>query len=359
MAGLTRYLQKLFGISAGSNQMAKYGSFLTTPALYDGATITPDIIQALVNFNEGLYSAVGGAYSPTIQDQNSLFFLAFYQLSYLLTRGIPEWDAGTTYNTNDFCKIGNILYYSLTDSNTNNDPTSDIVNWKNDSAIAPTRQIFTSGSGTYTLPTSPRKPLWLSVEVCAAGGGGQGSGDGSLGGNGTDGGNSSFGTSYLTANGGKGGGPYPGAGGSSGSSSILTLLFTGQNGGSGVEFEVTSVAGSGNLFTFAGGAGGNSLFNGGATGNSSGSLVGASALPNTGGGGAGAGIAMDFRGVSGIAFTGSAGGGGGYLKEIIYNPLNTYSYSIGNKGTGGSGTGGAYAGGAGADGIIIITEYYQ
>src|SRR6185437_172138 len=130
MTNLARYAAKVFGSTAGSNQMAKYGSLIAAPPgnLYDGSTITPDIVQELSNYSDGLYAATGGAYSPTIQDQNSLFYLMSYQIAYLLEKGIPEWNSDTTYYSNDYVRSGSQLYYSLTDSNLNNAVT-DNTKW--------------------------------------------------------------------------------------------------------------------------------------------------------------------------------------------------------------------------------------
>lgn len=349
MAGLARYLQKLFGINAGANQMAEYGSFLSTPQLYDGATITPAIIQALSNFQQGLYGAVGGAYSPTIQDQNSLFFLAFYQLSYLLTRGIPEWDSTTTYNTNDFCKVGNVLYYSLIDSNSNNNPISSPTHWKSNTLIIPTQQIIRSGSGTYT-PTNPNV-LYLRVRMCGGGGGGQGSGNTSPGGDGVDGGPSNFGT-FIVANGGKGATTSPGAGGGySINAGAYGLGLDGQDGSFGTEFGTVSVAGSGNNYMLPGGNGGNSLFAGGGAGSGI-------ATVNTGGGGAGGNISASIFSGSLTSFSGNGGGGGGYVDVLIPNPVPT-SFVVGGSGTGGTAGSSGNTGGNGSLGIIIIDEFYQ
>ena len=353
MAGLARYLQKLFGISAGSNQMGQFGSRIASPPgnLYDGATITPQIIQALTNFNEGLYSSLGGAYSPTLQDQNSLFFLAFYQLSYILTRGIPEWDSGTTYNTNDFCKIGNVTYYSLIDSNTNNNPASNPSDWRSKSLIIPTQQIFRSGVGDYT-PTNPNF-LYLRVRMCAGGGGGQGSGNTAPGGNGVDGGPSSFGT-FISAQPGVGGGTSPGSGGGySINAGAYGFGLDGQDGGIGISFGTVSVAGSGNNYIFPGGNGGNSLFAGGGSGF-------AVATANTGGGGSGGGINASIFAGSLTSFAGNGGGGGGYVDVIIPNPgLTTIPFSVGGLGTGGTAGSSGNSGGNGSLGMIIIDECHQ
>jgi hypothetical protein len=121
MSNLLRYTQQIFASLAGNNQLSEYGSFIASPPgnLYNGSTITPAIVQQLSNYLEGLYAATGGAYSPTIQDHNSLFYLLSYQIAYLLQKGIPEWDAGTTYFINDFVKVGEKIYISLQNTNLN------------------------------------------------------------------------------------------------------------------------------------------------------------------------------------------------------------------------------------------------
>jgi hypothetical protein len=63
------------------------------------------------------------------------------------------------------------------------------------SVTAPSIQKFTSGSGTYTTPTGV---LYLRVRMAGGGGGGSGSGSASYG-TGGNGGNSTFGSSFLTA----------------------------------------------------------------------------------------------------------------------------------------------------------------
>src|SRR6266404_7409448 len=64
----------------------------------------------------------------------------------------------------------------------------------------PTIQIFTSGSGTYTTPANV---TYISIRQVGGGGGGAGSGTGAA--NGTAGGNTTFGSSFLTCNGGAAG----------------------------------------------------------------------------------------------------------------------------------------------------------
>lgn len=208
---------------------------------------------------------------------------------------------------------------------------------------APTVQRFTSSSGTYTLPTSPRSPLYVIAEIIGAGGGGSGSGS-TTPSAGSSGGNSTFGS--ATAGGGSPG-VYTTAGGAGGTNTAAytTIVNMAGTAGNGYSFNADSSVAP------QGGGGGTGFFGGG-PGDTSGLVNGISGTTNSGSGGSGGG---GNGGVSG----GAGGGAGGYLKLLITSPSSTYSYAIGaGGGGGGSGTGG-FTGGAGSSGIVVITEYYQ
>ena len=218
-----------------------------------------------------------------------------------------------------------------------------------DKRISPTQSRYTSGTGTYT--PSPGV-LYIQVEMAGGGGGGSGSANNTnTGGNGGNGGNTTFGTSLLTANGGTGGvwgnGGATAGGTATISSPAFGSAFSGGTGGG----QIASNSGTDTDGIISGGAGGGSLRQGGISGSSA---CGA-AVTNGGGGGSGAPVNTGTP----TSGTGTGGGGGGNLKAIIFNPLSTgYAYSIGSAGTAGSaGTGGA-AGCAGAAGYIEVTEFY-
>lgn len=211
--------------------------------------------------------------------------------------------------------------------------------------LPPTIQKFTSGSGTYTLPSGAK---YIVVQMCGGGGGGSAASTGTPT-NGTAGGNTTFGTSLLTANGGAApvGGTGAVSGGLGGSFTINSPAsgqgFNGGDGGAGAYL-------SGTTGDNAGGSGGSNPFGGSPTGGKV-NTAGSSGYANTGAGGSGGGI-----GATGTATAGAGGGAGGYIYAVINNPSATYSYSVGAGGNGGTG----YTnGGAGAAGIIIVTEYYD
>lgn len=198
----------------------------------------------------------------------------------------------------------------------------------------PTRQVFTSGSGTYTTPVGATH---INVRLVAGGGGGAGASANS----GAAGGNTTFST--LTATGGTGGNAAGGTGGVGGGASGGDVNITGGSGSAGWD---SGLGGSNNAI---GGAGGNSVFGGGAgTGGVNG--AGKNAGTNSGGGGSGGGN-------TGGGSSGGGGGAGGYCEKRFTAPSATYSYAVGAAGTGGAA--GAQAGGNGAAGIIVVDEFYD
>jgi hypothetical protein len=129
--------------------------------------------------------------------------------------------------------------------------------------LAPTVQKFTSGSGTYTRPSSP-SPLYIKVRMVGGGGGGSGSGTSGSAGAGGAGGDTTFGTTLLSAGGGSGGTAVGagGAGGAGGSSSLGTgpigTALSGCRGGypSGPATGATFPRGLGAASALGGGTGG-------------------------------------------------------------------------------------------------------
>lgn len=262
---------------------------------------------------------------------------AFDALSPISAKG----DLIVNNGTNDVALAVGTNAFVLTADST----TATGLKWAASSAASltnPTVQRFTTGSGTYTRPSSPT-PIYLKVTVVSAGGGGGGSGAGA--GTGGTGGTSSFGTSLLTVTGGVGG-SGAGAGGSGGGNvtvnapAITLVSSAGANGASGTQ-----------LVTSTGGVGSPSIFGGGGAGGQGNSGAGGSAVVRGAGGG----------GAGGTAAANSAGAGqaGGAIVAIITSPSATYPYAVGAAASGGTaGTGGG-GGGASIEGIVIVEEYYQ
>lgn len=216
--------------------------------------------------------------------------------------------------------------------------------------VAPTVQIFTSGSGTYTTPAGVN---YIKVKMVGGGGGGGGSGTGGTTTGGT-GGDTTFGTSLLTATGGTGGNLSAAGNGSVGGTATINspaIQLVKLNGtyGSGAGYD-GSTANNGQI----GGLGASSPF-GGAGAAANYDAVGGSATANTGSGGQGGSTSTGVA----LMYGGTGGGSGAYIEAIIASPSASYSYAVGAAGTSGvAGTSG-FAGGSGGSGIIIVEEYYQ
>lgn len=199
----------------------------------------------------------------------------------------------------------------------------------------PTRTVLGSGSGTYTTPAGA-----IRLMIRAVGGGGGGAGSGSSPGNGGAGGNTTFGTSLLTApGGGAGTNGSGGAGGTPTGGDINLKGGAGQN----PDANLNRFGGNGGCSAFGG-------FGPGGTG-TNGQTAGGAGVTSTGSGGGGAG---DL----GAATTGGGGGAGGYLEKMIVSPNATYAYAIGAAGTAGTNGTGGDVGGAGGSGLIDIIEFY-
>ncbi|PNA42272.1 hypothetical protein, partial [Pseudomonas sp. MPR-AND1A] len=86
MAKLSRVTQKIFGSSAGANQIGKFGSYAAGSPVISS---DPTVIQSLSNWLTGWFGAVVGGNSPAIEDMNAVCFVYAYQLAYLMQQGIP------------------------------------------------------------------------------------------------------------------------------------------------------------------------------------------------------------------------------------------------------------------------------
>lgn len=94
MSKIVRKNQKIFGINAGFDQIAQFGSLAASAPTF---TTDPETIQALSNYLVGWFNGVEATNSPAIEDMNALCYLYAYQLAYLMQQGIPEYNSATTY----------------------------------------------------------------------------------------------------------------------------------------------------------------------------------------------------------------------------------------------------------------------
>jgi hypothetical protein len=211
----------------------------------------------------------------------------------------------------------------------------------------PTKQVFTSGSGTYTTPANV---LWIEIHMIGGGAGGAGSGNSGIS-NGGNGGDTCWNTTgaacttpVYQAGGGHGG---TGDGGNGG-----TIAGTGA-----CDWQVVGGAGGGGMNSISGTTG----TPGGIGGASS---LGAAGKPvffgNGGAGGANSGAGGAGGGNSSAATNESGGGGGsGATCHVIINtPAASYTYAVGAAGSLGTGSTNGSNGGAGSTGLITVYEHY-
>lgn len=145
MAKIVRKNQKIFGSTAGVNQIAEFGSLAAGLPVY---TTDPETIQSLSNYLSGWFSGVVGSNSPAIEDMNALCYLYAYQLAYLMQTGVAEWNASTTYYIGSLVNDGaGKSYFSLIDTNLNQALT-DTTKWQQ--AYAP-YTLYVTKSADYTI----------------------------------------------------------------------------------------------------------------------------------------------------------------------------------------------------------------
>lgn len=126
MAKIARKNMKIFGSTAGFEQIAEFGSLAASSPVF---STDPETIQSLPQYLEGWFAAVLAGNSPAIEDMNALCFLYAYQLTYLMQEGIPEWNTNAIYFIGSLASDGaGLVYQSLTDDNTGN-ALSSATNW--------------------------------------------------------------------------------------------------------------------------------------------------------------------------------------------------------------------------------------
>lgn len=132
MAGLPR--KPLFPFATSATNQGQFGSAQLGTKI---TTTDPSVVQGISGgapsaaWNQGWLDAViSGLALPPLEEMQGVQFVHSYMLSYLLTRGLAEWDSITTYNQWDFCKKTGTwqLYGSLIDSNTGNALPSAVSN---------------------------------------------------------------------------------------------------------------------------------------------------------------------------------------------------------------------------------------
>lgn len=358
-ANPANYLLKANNLSDVSTKATAFNNIspLTTGGdlLYGGASGAG---TRLANGTANQYLASAGGTSPPswtsfVAPTRQTFLTQPTRTGWLFTVNTANATVGATYtnNGNTYTVLGTIssgTQLFTSGANVTSGSTLTKASGTGDSTIT-----FTASNalGTYTVPSSPRTPLYLKIKMVGGGGGGSGSGTAS-GSSATAGATSYFGANLLSGGGG-GAGIWQGSGGAGGAASLGTgpsgLALSGGS-GNGPNFNVIVNSNEPN-----GGSGGNSVFGGGGGGGGP-AGVGLAGGANTGGGGGGGG-APNLANV----WSGTGGGAGGSVDALIVPSAATYPILIGTGGIAGTAGSGANSqpGGAGGSGNIDVEEYYQ
>lgn len=129
MAKLARKGQKIFARQATNN-----GVFGSLQAGNKQTSQDVETLQSLTAYSEGWnYATLSAESRPPLEEFQSLNYINTYQLAYMFQEGIPEWDSNSYYHQGSIVKVTTdntfVLYNSLIDNNTGNNPATDRTNW--------------------------------------------------------------------------------------------------------------------------------------------------------------------------------------------------------------------------------------
>lgn len=141
MPKLPRVTVVQFGSTGSTTNFGQFGSKVAgTPQFSQN----PAVLQQLAAWVLGwTAAAVGAAFNPYLEDMNAFCFVIGYFVANMFERGIPDYDAGTTYYkgayVGDPAGSGQI-WFSLTDNNLGNTPPLSASNSQWQWANPPTPQ---------------------------------------------------------------------------------------------------------------------------------------------------------------------------------------------------------------------------
>lgn len=173
MARLSRVTQALFGstglVGTGGFGAAALGTTTTNTA----TSVTLATIMGAANWAAGWLGAVlGSSKFPAVEDMNAVHYTLSSQIAYILQQGIPEYDSGTTYYTNQICaKAGTYeIYGSKTNGNVGNALTS-TTNWQflidlstQKFGLAADRTFYVSTTGNDTTGDGSSGSPWATIQ---------------------------------------------------------------------------------------------------------------------------------------------------------------------------------------------------
>lgn len=334
------------------------GGTITTTGTIGLATITAGSVLAnitggsavpIANTPSSILDLIGSATGDVLyRSSGGWTVLAPGTNGQVLTQGgtTPAWsNAGTLTNVTIAAGTG------ITPTGTCNITTTGTctVGLSTARQTLPTKQVFLTGSGTYSTPSNT---LWIELEIV---GGGGGAGAGNQASAAASGGASCWNTTgaacsspvYSAGPGVGASSSTAGSGGAISGTGACDWSVPGGPGTMGSDSILSTLPGTG-------GAGGNSSLGGAGGGAAGGAAAGSNAATNSGSGGGGGG-----QGNAAAGFAGAGGGSGATCHVNINTPAASFTYVVGAGGAGNAspGTGGG-VGGNGAAGHIVVYEHY-
>ena len=144
MAKLDRKDVKIFAENSNSTLITEFRTEDETEGTASYSR-DPDIIQN-ANYSQGWVDNTNNLNTKIYgEDLNAVSYVISYLLKYLYENGIAEWKSSTTYYEHSICKVNDVLYISLQDDNTGNDPTNTVGYWR--AVVLDTITSVLAGSG--------------------------------------------------------------------------------------------------------------------------------------------------------------------------------------------------------------------
>lgn len=112
------------------------------------------------------WGIVGPSDQPTLQDFNAVAFTLGQLHAYLHQMGVAEWNASQEYHIGSLATVNGLLFSSLTNNNTGNDPSSSVANWQPEGAGS-TSVTMTGSNVTLTPLQAARSVIIITGTLTA------------------------------------------------------------------------------------------------------------------------------------------------------------------------------------------------
>lgn len=138
----------------------------TERTLFGSASQADDLTsQFTADLRRG-WGIVGPSDQPTLQDFNAMGYTLGHLHAYLHQVGVAEWNSGQEYHLGSIANSSGLLFYSLTNTNTGNDPASNSTNW-NPAGTGSTSVAMSNANVTLTAIQAARPVIIITGTLTA------------------------------------------------------------------------------------------------------------------------------------------------------------------------------------------------